>query len=538
MSATTDLNLRKQLGRAHLNANHPEAALSVFASVARDYPGDPEAAVSLGDFYLAAGNPRVARILYERASGLNPRAAGLAARLRLVLAEFPRLASEPSIETQWLAATEPAALKRVLEQLDGQQRTQRNAVQRASAILRAVAASPRPAQAVQEFLPELDALLPALLQLNVENAHAEGRPDLAAAIDDLRRAIENLPAPVDEPAPAAHAAPRARLLFWQPDQAEDGSTWPLLPAALTVLGCQVTSANSLPANFADSFDVLVVRHPHATPGALKAMAAFSALGKRVVVELDYDCEALPECHRDRAALGTTNTERSASYTAALRLADLVAVPSEALAASLRARGYPAACVLPCWSTPASPAPAAEHEGLHIGLIASATDDIGLVRRALTILLHEFRDVRLIVAGDAAAYRLFAELPAGQTLFLPGSSPVDEARALALCDIVLVPLRDTPFNQTLSDARLVRAGRAGVPWVASPVPAVSGWQAGGLRANTPDEWYARLRSLIVDPDQRQALAEAGRRQADTREISRWAPSWLSTLLNSAPAGEPA
>jgi len=85
------------------------------------------------------------------------------------------------------------------------------------------------------------------------------------------------------------------------------------------------------------------------------------------------------------------------------------------------------------------------------------------------------------------------------------------------DILLVPMRDTPFNRCQSDRRLVEAGARRLPWIASPIPAFITWETGGLIADTPDEWFSHLGQLILDPDLRSTLGQAGWRKAESREM---------------------
>ncbi len=59
--------------------------------------------------------------------------------------------------------------------------------------------------------------------------------------------------------------------------------------------------------------------------------------------------------------------------------------------------------------------------LNIGVMAitGQLSDIAEVRRGIVRVIREFPQTRLVVTGDADAYRLFDNLPEGKTCFLSG-----------------------------------------------------------------------------------------------------------------------
>jgi hypothetical protein len=112
--------------------------------------------------------------------------------------------------------------------------------------------------------------------------------------------------------------------------------------------------------------------------------------------------------------------------------------------------------------------------------------------------------------------------------LPSVSPDDYPYLLAQVDILFVPLRNTPYNRAASDRRLMEAGVRGIPWVASPVPAFTAWNVGGLIAHTADEWHTNLRQLMLDAGLRSSLGQSGRKRAEIREMEHLGPTWLSLV----------
>jgi glycosyltransferase involved in cell wall biosynthesis len=160
------------------------------------------------------------------------------------------------------------------------------------------------------------------------------------------------------------------------------------------------------------------------------------------------------------------------------------------------------------------------------------EDVAQVRRMLIRVLREFPQVRLLIAGDVQVFQLFESLPEGRCLFLPLANAEDYPVALEQVDVLLAPLRGTPFNHSSSDQPLMEAGMRGIPWVASPIPAYQDWEAGGLIARTPDEWHTHLRQLVQDAELRGVLGAAGRQKAARREMSHLARIWLDMIQQTS------
>lgn len=100
-----------------------------------------------------------------------------------------------------------------------------------------------------------------------------------------------------------------------------------------------------------------------------------------------------------------------------------------------------------------------------------------------------------------------------------------ANAMAQLDVAMAPLEPGAFNNSKSALKIIEAMAVGVPFVASPrteyrrVVAESG---GGLLADTPKEWYTKIKQLMTDDVMRKELGEAGRAymQAQTIEANAW------------------
>lgn len=92
----------------------------------------------------------------------------------------------------------------------------------------------------------------------------------------------------------------------------------------------------------------------------------------------------------------------------------------------------------------------------------------------------------------------------------------EASAIAECDVGIMPLRDTPWEQGKCGYKLIQYMACGLPTVASPIGAnrevvIEGET--GFFADTPSAWVEKLECLLCDAALRQRLGQAGRARVD-------------------------
>lgn len=88
----------------------------------------------------------------------------------------------------------------------------------------------------------------------------------------------------------------------------------------------------------------------------------------------------------------------------------------------------------------------------------------------------------------------------------------EANAISECDVGVMPLRNTPWEQGKCAYKLIQYMACGLPTVASPIGAnlevvVAGET--GYFADTPTDWIEKLGFLLCDVTLRQRLGQAGR-----------------------------
>ena len=129
------------------------------------------------------------------------------------------------------------------------------------------------------------------------------------------------------------------------------------------------------------------------------------------------------------------------------------------------------------------------------------DDATPIRRIVTRILHEFPNVQFVVGGGPEVYRMFDSLPESRRLFLPIVNYEDYPYLISQIDVLINPLRNSPYNRTLTDRWLTEAGVRRIPWIASPLPSVIEWGAGGFVSDSVEERYTHLRQLVLDPNLR-------------------------------------
>lgn len=107
-------------------------------------------------------------------------------------------------------------------------------------------------------------------------------------------------------------------------------------------------------------------------------------------------------------------------------------------------------------------------------------------------------------------------------------------AYSALDIALCPLRDTRFNRAKSWIKPLEAACVGAVPIMSPTPeyCLLAEQGIGLLAKNPREWAGTLRRLIMEPDERLALARSGfavaARLLVNEQVESWVRAWRSVL----------
>lgn len=108
----------------------------------------------------------------------------------------------------------------------------------------------------------------------------------------------------------------------------------------------------------------------------------------------------------------------------------------------------------------------------------------------------------------------------------------EAAAIVECDVGIMPLRDTPWEQGKCAYKLIQYMACGLPTMASPIGAncevvIEGET--GFFADTPSEWVEKLEQLLDDPALRERFGQAGRAQVqDAYCLQQVAPKLVQLL----------
>ncbi|MEI6291982.1 MAG: glycosyltransferase, partial [Chloroflexota bacterium] len=414
-----------------------------------------------------------------------------------------------------------------------------NDIVRAAYLLDKIVNSDSPAELVSRHLDEIDELLPALLEINIRQAYSDGRPDLAQALRALQVNIDRqLVTKEDEELAKQNSQTAVALKFTgnilvlYPSLEEKPNRMALLKPALESFGCLVTEKDGYLPGRDPLPDVVITGNPHTNPRLLESLSALSAANIPVVLDLDTDFEKQPVSHRDYSTKGLGTHTRGSAYASMMLLADVVTVPSETLALSLKDVADNVVVIPDGWSQKnelwhkaASPRPT-----INIGWVDSSgqIEDLSLIRRYIIRIIREFPNTRITIIGNPQAYRLFENLPEHRRMYLPLVAHEEFPYLLGQVDILMVPLRNTPFNVSFPDTLLVEAGAKGIPWVASPIPSFRRWMAGGIISESLDEWHLNLRHLVMDRDLRNNLARAGQAAAKSREMGQLGRSWLDII----------
>jgi glycosyltransferase involved in cell wall biosynthesis len=153
-----------------------------------------------------------------------------------------------------------------------------------------------------------------------------------------------------------------------------------------------------------------------------------------------------------------------------------------------------------------PAGQDQRVGLFFGALNREADWLPLLPALNRVLAEEGTRVRVQVIHDRA---FFDALHAADKMFEPLCPYGRYVELLRGCDVALLPLEPTPFNQMKSDLKFLECAAHGVAALASPTVYAESVVDGvtGLLYRSPEEFEARLRLLLRDGGLRQRLTAA-------------------------------
>lgn len=533
----TNLTNRRAAAKNRLNNNELAEAVRLYAHLLRDFPEDIESLITLGNLYLAIGDGKSARSLYKQAEKLDPNSRVIQCQLQLT--NSPVCEGDPEI-----SAAHPSAIARLIQELTGvKQESEEQELTRAADLLDQIIHSGNPAEQVLSHIDEINRLLPALVEINIRQAWSEGRPELVESLQALKQGIlsqsgmelEDNP-PVIKPTAPVSGAPtlhsNLRVLLLKSPSTTLSERLLLAEVALSTLGCEVLVQPGFNPLKDPLPDVAIISNPHAGPKVLEGMAALSASQIPIIVDLDDNFEQMPVSHPNYATAGLGIQTRYKAYNTALMLADMVTVNSEAIASSYKDKQSPIRMIPDGWDSqnPFWNHASSKRDTINLGWVSNTgqLEDLSLIRRVITRVIREFNNTQVLIIGDSQSYRLFETISESRRNYLPLLSSQEYPYQLGQIDILMVPLRNDPYHLSMSDKILVEAGAKGIPWIASPNLAFARWQAGGLIANTQEEWYVYLRQMVMNADIRQSFSQSGMIAAKSRESSRVGEIWLQVI----------
>lgn len=263
---------------------------------------------------------------------------------------------------------------------------------------------------------------------------------------------------------------------------------------------------------ARKLDVLVVqRH---LPGILPYAKLMRLLGNdrpKIVYEIDDALTMVPEDHIDHANCCAV----SPWIEEYLRKADLVTVSTEPLKAYFAEYNrnivvLPNALDMRLWAHPWQKRPPGHPVRILFSGTLTHSADLRIIEGALEKIVGEFGDrVEILFWGNTSARLQRAPQARALHAFLPDYAAYAQRLQRTEADFAVIPLEDSPFNKAKSAIKWIEYSACRIPGIYSNVDAyntvVADGQTGLLVNNTPEEWHAAIKKMIVDPSGRQRLA---------------------------------
>jgi glycosyltransferase involved in cell wall biosynthesis len=412
----------------------------------------------------------------------------------------------------------------------------------ANQLMDTILKSKSPSTIVSEHLDEIDQLLPALIELNIRQTRTQGRADLAEALEDILSDVLFDVEGFEEEEEKLKTQPVNINLDTAPKIIIDGVNSKESPfrlahiqSALQKAGFNISGVSNLEESEFGirEADFVLLHNPHSKAKLVKMLAERAGMNKPTIVDFDMDFRKIPIHHADYAIMGMSSPEQFRAFTTVLQLADLITVASEHSAKGFLAEGFNVLHIPEMWNEENElwKKESKPRDMLNIGIMAvtGQLSDIAEVRRGIVRIIREFPQTRLVVSGDADAYRLFDSLPEDRRAFYPDVEPDDYPFMLSQMDIIISPYELNEVNQHHSDRILMESGIKSIPWIASPIASYQKWNSGGILAESIEDLYFSLKKLILDPKTRKQLGDAGNRKALGREVKEYSKVWEQAVM---------
>jgi glycosyltransferase involved in cell wall biosynthesis len=279
-------------------------------------------------------------------------------------------------------------------------------------------------------------------------------------------------------------------------------------------------------------DLAVFTRP-ANPELVEAVR--ERYGLAIVADVDDDFHALPKSHPGYMAVGPGNPAFLEKHITCLDMVDKITCTTAELATRLRILGakhdFAPITVIPNgWGESEWWGWKFQRDTVNIGWGGTITHraDFVLCMDALLEIAYKYKYSKIVIAGDPEIYKMLKPVKEEQKMFLPMVRYEDYPHTLMYYDILLAPLENNYFNNAKSDIKLVDAGAAKIPYVASDVPIYQDnlWNDGGYLVSGKDSWFNALEELVLYPEIRKEKGERCRRAAEARHIALLAKDWMT------------
>ena len=278
----------------------------------------------------------------------------------------------------------------------------------------------------------------------------------------------------------------------------------------------------------DEFSVALFSRP-SSPEIIKTL---KGKGVYVVMDLDDDFHAIGTHHPAYRFMGPGNPRFLRALEECVLAADCLTVTTIELKERWKPFNSEIHIIPNGWSKePPYWGTTYPRDTVNIGWGGTITHrkDFDLTMLSIRTIIKSMKNVKIIIAGDPHIYKLFKNTPEQQKVYVPMVQYTDWPHTLTYFDILLAPLVNDPFNAAKSDIKLIDAGAASIPWVASPVPEYVSWKDGGVLASSPHEWQEALQTLVDSEELRIKLGQEGHQKAQMREMAFLVESMWSKVL---------
>jgi hypothetical protein len=292
-----------------------------------------------------------------------------------------------------------------------------------------------------------------------------------------------------------------------------------------------------------AIDVFIICRPGM--GMVDFVANAISAGKVVIIDMDDDFYSIPTTNPayPYVGQGAENGLYLKKLQRVIDSATLVTYASPILAERYNRNGF----VIPntwddendIWYQPKPKPNKVTMDMVTIGWAGTAThlEDFMTIYPAICKVLDENERVNILIGADVGIYNLFKKYPEHKKIFIPGQPYESYPFIPKSCDIWLAPLIDNHFNRAKSWIKLLDAGAAGIPYVASKIQQYEAWNPGpdaaGFLCDGVDDWFYAMTQLIHSHDLRKILGMVGHELAMEHSSTAYGIIWdavIGSVLN--------